>query len=49
MSEDAFFLGKSAIAGAPHCFGVIEVGALTRRPHLIVDLGDAFLAPEAFG
>ena len=48
MSEDAFLLGKSAIASAFHCFGMIKVGPLTRSPHLIVNLCYTLLTTEAF-
>ena len=48
MGEDAFLLGKSAIAGALHCFGMIVIGPLTRCSHLIIDLRYALLTTEAF-
>ena len=48
MSEDAFLLGKSAIASALHCFGMIKVGPLTRSPHLIINLCYTLLTTEAF-
>ena len=48
MSEDAFLLGKSAIASALQCFGMIKVGPLKRSSHLIINLCYTFLTTEAF-